>query len=78
MSTTDTTPHSVLRNAGAALFAGGSAAAQYALFTQRPGLMTRISPVARSALVVMPALFAFALRAQHEINHCAQQHHEWQ
>lgn len=62
-------------SAGAALFGGISAAVQYGAFAYRPELARLINPTVRTALIIMPALFAFGYRAQHAMNACAQRHH---
>lgn len=54
------------------MWGGGSAAAQWALLTAQPGAGKALRPVVRTALVVMPALFAFAWDANFAMNQCAQ------
>jgi hypothetical protein len=59
------------------LFGGISAAVQYGAFAYRPELARIINPTVRTALIIMPALFAFGYRAQHAMNACAQRHHHY-
>ena len=47
------------------------------LAIRSPELARIINPTVRTALIIMPALFAFGYRAQHAMNACAQRHHHY-
>lgn len=57
---------------GAAMWGGGSAAAQWALLKVQPAAARAMPPVVRAALVVTPGLLGFAWNANFAMNQCAQ------